>query len=151
MRGEAVANAAHAKGARSERMIGADRASMRYEGTRSDDGLLRARLKQLAGKRWRVAYRRLHVLLKRECHAVSRKRFQRLYRKEKLTVRGRGGRWARADRSRCRSHPTNAGVWTSYPDRSTDGRHFRILAMVDDSSEVGRDGLDREKPADKRD
>lgn len=51
------------------RVVGADRASVRYEGTRPDDGLLRARLKELAVERRRFGYRRMHVLLKREGHA----------------------------------------------------------------------------------
>jgi putative transposase len=32
------------------------------------------------------------VLLRREGHAVNKKRVQRLYREERLTVRRRGGR-----------------------------------------------------------
>lgn len=39
-----------------------------------------------------VGYRRLHVILWREGHAVNKKRFQRIYREEKLAVRRRGGR-----------------------------------------------------------
>jgi putative transposase len=46
---------------------------------------------------WRVDARgtsssRLHVLLPREGHAINKKRVQRLYREERLTVRRRGGR-----------------------------------------------------------
>jgi transposase-like protein len=43
-------------------------------------------------ERRRFGYRRLHVLLRREGHAVNGKRVQRLYREERLTVRRRGGR-----------------------------------------------------------
>ena len=60
------------------RVLGVDRSSVRYEATRSDDDLLRERLKALAGERRRFGYRRLHVLLRREGHAVNRKRVQRL-------------------------------------------------------------------------
>ncbi|CAO4144787.1 hypothetical protein LPLAFNJD_LOCUS1780 [Methylorubrum aminovorans] len=74
------------------RLAGADRASVRYVGTRPDDGLLRRRLKELADERRRLECRRLRVLLKWECHAVNRKRIQRLYREEKLIFRRRGGR-----------------------------------------------------------
>ena len=59
---------------------------------RPDDVALRERLKALAQERRRFGYRRLHVLLRREGHAVNRKRVQRLYREERLTVRRRGGR-----------------------------------------------------------
>ncbi|PSJ19366.1 IS3 family transposase, partial [Halomonas sp. ND22Bw] len=57
-----------------------------------DDGALRDRLKARAQERRRFGYRRLHVLLRREGHAVNRKRVQRIYRDEQLTVRRRGGR-----------------------------------------------------------
>ena len=66
------------------RVIGGDRTSIRYRGERPDDGVLRERLKALAQERRRFGYRRLHVLLRREGHAVNKKR---LYREERLTVR----------------------------------------------------------------
>ena len=69
------------------RVLGVDRASVRYQAARPDDGVLRDRLKALAQERRRFGYRRLHVLLRREGHAVNRKRVQRLYREEKLTLR----------------------------------------------------------------
>jgi putative transposase len=65
---------------------------VRYRATRPDDRALRERLKALAQERRRFGYRRLHVLLRREGHAVNKKRVQRLYREERLTVRRRGGR-----------------------------------------------------------
>ena len=74
------------------RVIGSDRTSVRYQGVRPDDEELRERLKALAQERRRFGYRRLHVLLRREGHAVNRKRVQRLYCEERLTVRRRGGR-----------------------------------------------------------
>ena len=60
------------------RVLGVDRTSVRYQATRPDDSVLRDRLKALA--------------LRREGHAVNRKRIQRIYREERLTVRRRGGR-----------------------------------------------------------
>ena len=74
------------------RVLGVDRTSLRYRATRPDDGALRDRLKALAQERRRFGYRRLHVMLRREGHAVNKKRVQRIYREEKLTVRRRGGR-----------------------------------------------------------
>jgi putative transposase len=74
------------------RVLGVDRTSVRYQATRPDDGALRERLKALAQERRRFGYRRLHVLLRREGHAVNKKRVQRIYREERLTVRRRGGR-----------------------------------------------------------
>ena len=74
------------------RVIGVDRSSVRDRASKPDDGVLRARLKALAQERRRFGYRRLHVLLRREGHAVNKKCVQRLYREERLTVRRRGGR-----------------------------------------------------------
>ena len=65
------------------RVLEVDRSSVRYRATRTDDGALRERLKALALERRRFGYRRLHVLLRREGHAVNKKRVQRLYREEK--------------------------------------------------------------------
>jgi len=49
-------------------------------------------MKSIAQERRRFGYRRIHVLLKREGHAVNHKRLFRRYREEKLSVRRRGGR-----------------------------------------------------------
>lgn len=73
-------------------VIGADRTSIRYRSRRPDDADLRERLRALASERRRFGYRRLHVLLRREGHVVNRKKTQRLYREEGLSVRKRRGR-----------------------------------------------------------
>jgi putative transposase len=49
-------------------------------------------MRAIAELRRRFGYRRLQVLLKREGSLVNHKKLFRLYRKEKLTVRRRGGR-----------------------------------------------------------
>ena len=59
------------------RVLGVDRTSVRYLATRPDDGALRDRLMVLAQERRRCGYRRLHVVLRREGHAVNKKRVQR--------------------------------------------------------------------------
>jgi putative transposase len=117
------------------RVVGVDRTSVRYEATRGDDTVLRGRLKELAAERRRFGYRRLHILLKREGHAVNRKRVQRLYREEKLTVRRRGGRKRAMGTRRPIEVPLAANQRWSLDflsDQLTDGRRFRILAVVDD-------------------
>ncbi|QZO02090.1 IS3 family transposase [Chenggangzhangella methanolivorans] len=117
------------------RVVGADRMSVRYEGTRGDDTVLRGRLNELAAERRRFGYRRLHVLLKREGHAVNRKRVQRLYREEKLAVRRRGGRKRAMGTRRPIETPMAANQRWSLDflsDQLTDGRRFRILSVVDD-------------------
>lgn len=117
------------------RVIGADRTSVRYQTRRPDDGTLRERLKALAHERRRFGYRRLHVLLRREGHVVNRKRVQRLYREEKLTVRRRGGRKrALGERSPIDVAQVANQRWSLdfVADQMTDGRRFRILEVYDD-------------------
>ena len=116
------------------RVIGSDRASVRYQATRPADGALRERLKALAQERRRFGYRRLHVLLRREGHAVNRKRVQRIYREERLTVRRRGGRKRAIGTRRPIETPLAANQRWSLDfvsDQMTDGRRFRILTVVD--------------------
>uniref|UniRef100_UPI002252126A IS3 family transposase n=1 Tax=Endobacter medicaginis TaxID=1181271 RepID=UPI002252126A len=117
------------------RVVGVDRTSVRYQGSRPDDTVLRGRLKELAAERRRFGYRRLHVLLRREGHVVNRKRVQRLYREEKLTVRRRGGRKRAMGTRRPIETPIMANQRWSLDflsDQLTDGRRFRIFAVVDD-------------------
>lgn len=116
------------------RVIGADRASVRYQATRPDDGPLRERLKALAQERRRFGYRRLHVLLRREGEVVNRKRVQRIYREERLTVRRRGGRKRAMGTRAPIATPLAANQRWSLDfvsDQMTDGRHFRILTVID--------------------
>ena len=116
-------------------VIGTDRTSVRYRALRPDDGALRERLKALAQERRRFGYRRLHVLLRREGHAVNRKRVQRLYREERLTVRRRGGRKRAIGTRRPIEpplHPNQRWSLDFIHDQLTDGRRFRILAVLDD-------------------
>lgn len=89
---------------------------MRYRRRRPDDGELRERLSELAAQRRPFGYRRLWVLLRRDGHAVNKKRVYRLYRQERLMVRRRSGRKrasGRARRCRRRRARTGAGRSTS--------------------------------------
>lgn len=116
------------------RVLGVDRTSVRYQATRPDDGTLRDRLKALAQERRRFGYRRLHVMLRREGHAVNRKRVQRIYREEKLMVRRRGGRKRAIGTRRPLEIPLVANQRWSLDfvsDQMTDGRRFRILTVID--------------------
>jgi len=117
------------------RVIDGDRASVRCQARRPDDGELRERLKALAQERRRFGYRRLHVLLRREGHAVNKKRVQRLYREERLMVRQRGGRKRAMGTRRPIETPAVANQRWSLDfvaDQFTDGRRFRILEVDDD-------------------
>ena len=117
-------------------MPGAGRGSdeRALQGDEAPDTELRNRLRALAQERRRFGYRRLHVLLRREGHAVNRKRVQRLYREEKLTVRRRGGRKRAMGTRQPIEVPLQANQRWSLDfvtDQMTDGRRFRILTVVD--------------------
>jgi putative transposase len=109
--------------------------TIRYKSTRPDDRDLRERMKAIAHERRRFGYRRVHVLLKREGHVVNHKKLFRLYRGEKLAVRRRGSR-KRAIGTRAPMEiplaPNERWSLDFVSDQLTDGRRFRILAIVDD-------------------
>ncbi|TIL68271.1 IS3 family transposase [Mesorhizobium sp.] len=115
--------------------IGCCRMTVRHKASSGDDGDLRERMKAIAHERRRFGYRRLHVLLRREGYVVNHKRLFRLYRKEKLAVRRRGGR-KRAIGTRAPMlvplRPDERWSLDFVSDQLTDGRRFRIMAVVDD-------------------
>jgi putative transposase len=115
--------------------IDVDRSSVRYRSRRPDDVLLRVRLRDLAAQRRRFGYRRLHVLLQREGAKLNHKKLRRLYAEERLQVRRRGGR-KRALGTRAPialpQGPNQRWSMDFVSDAMTDGRRFRILAVVDD-------------------
>jgi len=117
------------------RLIRADRKTVRYRSRRPRDEELRRRLRELAAEQRRFGYRRLHVLLRAEGHLVNRKKTQRLYREEGLTVRKRKGR-KRAVGSRApiliELRPNARWSVDFVHDQLSDGRRFRILNVIDD-------------------
>jgi putative transposase len=117
------------------RVIGSDRSTMRYESRRPDDAAIRVRLRELAAIRRRFGYRRLHVLLARDGIRLNHKKLRRLYREERLQVRRRGGRKrALGTRAPMLIPQGRNQRWSLdfLSDTLTDGRRFRILAVVDD-------------------
>lgn len=116
-------------------VIGADRTSVRYRSRRPDDALLRERLRMLAGERRRFGYRRLHVLLRREGHFLNRKKTQRLYREEGLSVRKRRGRKkATGTRAPLLTVAVPNARWSVdfVHDQFAQGRRFRVFNVIDD-------------------
>jgi putative transposase len=117
------------------RIIGADRSAHRYRRRRPDDQAARARLRELAAERRRFGYRRLHLLLDREGLHMNHKKLRRLYAEERLPVRRRGGR-KRALSSRAPlalpQGPNQRWSLDFVSDAMTDGRRFRVLAVLDD-------------------
>jgi len=117
------------------RTIGSDRTTIRYKSSRPDDSALRARLRELANERRRFGYRRLHVLLRREGYEMNRKKLYRIYKEERLMVRRRGGRKRALGLRAPMAIPDRPNACWSLDfvhDQLTDGRRFRVLAVVDD-------------------
>jgi putative transposase len=115
--------------------IGADRSSVRYRRRRPDDVAIRVRLREIAAVRRRFGYRRLHILLQREGHTLNHKKLRRIYVEGRLQVRRRGGR-KRALGTRAPltlpQGPNQRWSMDFLHDQLSDGRRFRILAIVDD-------------------
>src|SRR5215813_13057907 len=135
---QAVAHACAVHGVserRACRILDVDRSSMRYRSRPAGDAAARLRIRELAAQRRRFGYRRLHLLLIREGWLMNQKRFRRLYREEKLQVRRRCGR-RRALGMRAPlalpSGPNQRWSLDFASDCFSDGRRFRILAVVDD-------------------
>jgi putative transposase len=112
-----------------------DRSSVRYRSRRPDDAPIRTRLREIAAVRRRFGYRRLHILLRREGLQINHKKLRRLYGEERLQVRRRGGR-KRALGTRAPlalpQGPNQRWSLDFVHDQLSDGRRFRILAVVDD-------------------
>ena len=112
-----------------------DRSSVRYRKRRPDDGLIRSRLREIAAVRRRFGYRRLHILLQREGIVLNHKKLRRIYAEERLQVRRRGGRKRALGTRAPLTVPQAANQRWSLDflhDQLSDGRRFRILAVVDD-------------------
>jgi putative transposase len=118
-------------------VLGIDRSSVRYRSVRPDDADLREAMKAVASERRRFGYRRVHVMLERQGWHVNQKKLRRLYREEKLQVRKRGGRKRALGTRRpmlVPERPNERWSLDFVSDAFTDGRRFRILAIVDDFS-----------------
>ena len=119
------------------RVIEADRTSIRYRRRRPDDAAARVRLRELAAVRRRFGYRRLQILLRREGTHMNHKKLRRLYAEERLQVRRRGGRKRALGTRAPMALPQAANQRWSLDfasDALSDGRRFRILAIIDDFS-----------------
>ena len=94
---------------RSCRLVGVCRATYAYRPGDKGDGLLRVRLRELAEQRRRFGCPRLPVLLKREKLVINRKRTERIYREERLSLRLKKRKKKAAV---LRDMPTSVGQWT---------------------------------------
>ncbi|MEO0361914.1 MAG: IS3 family transposase, partial [Pseudomonadota bacterium] len=122
---------------RARAATGFDRSSIRYRSVRPDDAEARDAMKAMAAERRRFGYRRIHVMLGRQGIAMNLKKLRRLYREEGLQVRKRGGRKRALGTRRPMVVPDGPNQRWSMDFVSgafTDGRRFRLLAVVDDYS-----------------
>jgi len=139
-RRQAVAHLCEAHGVSQRRacdVLNVDRSSVRYKSVRPDDEHLRVAIKKVAAERRRFGYRRIHVMLERQGIYMNQKKLRRLYREEKLQVRKRGGRKRALGTRKPMVLPSRANERWSLDfvsDAFTDGRRFRVLAVVDDFS-----------------
>jgi putative transposase len=114
------------------KLVGLDRSSYRYERRSDHNQELRQELVNLARKKPRYGYRRLHALLTRRGFPVSAQRVYRLYRTEGLMVR-------RLKRKRLTRVPVASHVIRSNQEWALDfvsdalatGRGIRALTVVD--------------------
>ena len=124
---------------RSERracqLVGANRASMRYESNKSEEGLLKERITSIAHEKRRYGYRRIHVLLKREGIKINHKKLFRIYKQLGLKVLKRGGRKrAMGTRVVAMALTKKNQEWSLdfVHDVLESGRRIRMLTVVDD-------------------
>jgi transposase InsO family protein len=106
----------------------------------ADEPPLVRRIVQLASDYGRYGYRRVTALLRGEGWLVNHKRVERLWRQEGLRVPQKQPKRRRlwlADGSCVRLRPTHRDHVWSYDfvmDRTSDGRAFRMLVLIDEHS-----------------
>jgi putative transposase len=115
-------------------LVGLQRCVFCYRSRRSDDVVVRQRLKQLAQLHPRWGYRFLGVLLRREGHHINLKRVLRLYREEGLKLRPK--RRKKVVSVQRVKPPEVTGInhrWSMdfVSDTLSCGRRFRALSIVD--------------------
>jgi putative transposase len=118
-------------------VLDADRSSVRYRSIRPVDADPRKAMKEVAAERGRFGYRRIHIMLERQGIHMNQKKLRRLYREEGLQVHKRGGRKRALDTRRPMVMPESINQRWSLDfvsDAFSDGRRFRVLAVVDDYS-----------------
>ena len=114
-----------------------DRSTVRYLSRRSDDVELRDAIKRVSRERRRFVCRRVHVMIARDGFVVNHKKVRCINTEEKLQVRRRGGRKRALGTRKPMVKPDGPNQpWSLdfVSDALTDGRWFRILAVVDDFS-----------------
>ena len=118
------------------RLLIFSRTTKRHRKARVDDPEIIARIKELAQRRSRWGYRQLHRLASREGLKMNQKKFRRIYREQKLSIKLR-------KKSRLRTQvrvpipPPSAANQRWSMDFVSDqlgpsGKRFRTLTVIDD-------------------
>jgi len=117
-------------------LVGLCRATLRYESQRSvDDAELTERIRDIALKRRRFGYRRVHRLLRREGTEVNHKKVYRLYREAGLAVRKRKRRkgiMVERQPLMLPDQPNHTWSMDFVMDSLANGRRIKCLTIVDD-------------------
>ena len=123
---------------RADRLAQCSRVAWYRRSRARDQSARRLLMRELAHARPRLGYLRIWVLLRREGWPIDRKRVRRLYRVDGLQVRMRVRR--RKHRALHRgpapvpAGPTERWSMDFVHDALADGRPFRVLKVVDQSS-----------------
>jgi putative transposase len=117
-------------------LIRIGRSTWSYRSRRPPDEDVRSALRELAAKRPRFGYRRLHVLIGREGHRMNHKRLYRLYRSEGLAVRRKKRKRLTRERRPMPPPERLNARWSMdfMQDRFGLGRKFRTFNLVDEFS-----------------
>ena len=117
-------------------LIQIGRSTWSYRSRRRPDDDVRSALRELAAKRPRFGYRRLHVLIGREGHRMNHKRLYRLYRSEGLAVRRKKRKRLTRERTPMPPPQRLNERWSMdfMHDRFGLGRKFRTFNLVDEFS-----------------
>ena len=114
-----------------------DRSTVRYLSRRGDDVELRDAIKRVSRERLQFGCRHIHVMISREGFEMNHKKVRRIYLEKKLQVRRRGGRKRVLGTRKpmvLTDEPNQRWSLDFVSDALTDGRRFRILAVLDDFS-----------------
>jgi putative transposase len=118
------------------RLLRLHRGTKRYRRQKVDDPKLIDRLKELAARRRKFGYRRLHTLLKREGFKVNQKKIRRIYREQRLSIKLRKRTKIRSIVRVPIAPPRRANERWSMDFVSDQlgptGRRFRTLTVVDE-------------------
>lgn len=118
------------------RLFRLSRSVNRHQRSRVDDPDVIALLNGLAEDKRRYGYRRLYTLIKRKGIKMNEKKFRRIYREQKLSLKIRKGRKIRS-MPRAPIEPPNGSQQRWSMDFVSDqigpsGRRFRVLTVIDD-------------------